>query len=349
MTLNLAVAGAGLIGRRHIQLILESGECTLCAIVDPAPEAIGLAQDCGVPVLKDLAELLGGKDAPDGVVLATPTPVHVAQCLACIAAGVAVLVEKPLAATFDDGVALCRAIEDRDAAVLVGHHRVHSPIMGRACAAIAAGEIGDVVGINGRAMFFKPDSYFAEAPWRQESGGGPVLINLIHDLGNLRALGGEIEAVQAFTSNTARKAVVEDTAAITLRFVSGALGTFMLSDTAATPWSWEQTARENPYFAALDGEDCYVVAGTRGALAVPTLRLWQYARGSERSWARPFETSTLAVTPADPLACQLAHFCAVIRGTATPLVTARDGLQNLRIASAIAESAASGRVVSTLD
>ena len=53
------------------------------------------------------------------------------------------------------------------------------------------------------------------------------------------------------------------------------------------------------------------------------------------------------VDRSDPLAHQLAHFCAVIRGEAKPLVSARDGLQNLRITEAIAEAARTGRVIST--
>ncbi len=344
---RIAVAGAGLVGRQHIRLIMDSADCVLSAVVDPAPEAGMLGRDLGVPVFTDIDALLGGDDRPDGMILATPTPLHPAQCIACAEAGVAVLVEKPLAATYAEGIALCRAIEDCQAPVLVGHHRVHSPIMARARDLIAEGAIGTVVGLNGNAMFHKPDSYFAAAPWRSQPGGGPILINLIHDIGNLRMLGGEIIAVQAFCSNTARHGAVEDTAAIILRFASGALGTFLLSDAAATPWSWEQTSRENPAFATYDQEDCYVVAGTDGSLAIPTMRMWRYSGDAEKSWWRPFETITADIARDDPLKCQLAHFRDVITGDAAPLVTARDGLQNLRIAEAIAESAAAGKVVET--
>ena len=56
---------------------------------------------------------------------------------------------------------------------------------------------------------------------------------------------GDIVAVQAFSSHATRGFPVEDTVAINLRFASGALGTFMLSDTAACARSWEQTTQEN--------------------------------------------------------------------------------------------------------
>jgi predicted dehydrogenase len=53
------------------------------------------------------------------------------------------------------------------------------------------------------------------------------------------------------------------------------------------------------------------------------------------------------VNEADPLERQLAHFCAVVRGEAAPLVTVRDGLQNLKITEAIAEAARTGRIIET--
>jgi predicted dehydrogenase len=119
----------------------------------------------------------------------------------------------------------------------------------------------------------------------------------------------------------------------------------MLSDTAASPRSWEQTSRENTSYATYPDEDCYVVVGTRGSLSVPTMRLKLYDRDEDRSWWKPFRADVAAVERSDPLAHQLAHFCAVIRGEAEPLVSARDGLQNLRVTEAIADAARTGSIV----
>ena len=342
--LKIAVAGAGAIGRRHMELIAQSPECALCAIVDPAPGAVETARKAGVPLHGSLAELFVHQ-RPDGVIIGTPNPLHVENALDCIAAGVAALVEKPVAHTLPEGVRLYEAAERAHAKILVGHHRAHSPILAKAREIIAQGTLGSLVAVQGSAMFFKPDSYFEEAPWRRQPGGGPVLINMIHEIGNLRSLCGEIVAVQAFASSTTRGFPVEDTVAINLKFANGALGTFLVSDTAASARSWEQTSQENRSYATYADEDCYVVVGTRGSLAIPTMRVKAYDKPDDRSWWKPFHTSVAQVDRSDPLEHQLAHFCAVIRGDARPLVTVRDGLMNLRITEAIAEAARTGIIV----
>jgi Oxidoreductase family, NAD-binding Rossmann fold len=127
--LRIAVVGAGAIGRKHIALIKGSAECTLSAIVDPSPAVLDLAAGAGVPWFRTLAELLT-QDRPDGVVIATPNPLHVDNALACIEAGVVALVEKPIAHTVDEAERLCRAVDATGARVLIGHHRAHSPCRG---------------------------------------------------------------------------------------------------------------------------------------------------------------------------------------------------------------------------
>ena len=341
---RIAVAGAGLIGLRHIEETQRSQSAQLAAIVDPSPKAAEIAKKEGVPIYGSLAELIA-KDRPDGIVLATPNQMHVEQSLQCIAAGIPVLVEKPIAHTLEEGQRLVESAERASAKLLVGHHRPHSPILHKAVEVIKSGILGPVVAVMGSAVFYKPDNYYDEAPWRREPGGGPILINMIHEVGNLRAMVGEIVAVQAFTSNATRKFAVEDTVAINLRFANGALGTFLLSDTAGSPKSWEQTSQENKDYATYPDEDAYVVMGASGSLAVPTMRLKYYSRKEDRSWYKPFKTEVIALDRADPLARQIEHFAAVIRGEAKPLVSGRDGLQNLRVTDAIVQAARTGKAV----
>jgi predicted dehydrogenase len=343
--LKLAVAGAGVIGRAHMGVIAHNPNCELIGIADPTDAAQQLAHQQGVAWFASLEELLAVA-RPDGVILATPNAWHVSQALQCIAAGVPVLVEKPIAHTVADAQRLVEATEAHHAKVLIGHHRAHSPIMRQAKAIIDAGHLGRLVSVVGSAMFFKPDSYFTDAPWRRELGGGPVLINLIHEIHNLRMLCGDIVEVQAMSSNAVRGFAVEDTASLTFRFASGVLASFLVSDTSASARSWEQTSQENKAYASYDDEDCYVIAGTMGSLSVPTMRLKTYPTAQDRSWFKPFQCSRVDLDREDPLKLQMDHFLQVIQGHATSLVSARDGLQNLLVVEAIAQAAQSKQAVS---
>ena len=323
----------------------------LASIVDPGPRAAALAAQYGVPLYTTLAEALD--DKPDGVIVATPNALHVEQGLACVEARIPAMVEKPLAHTLEAGKRLVTAAEAAGVPLLVGHMRRHSPIMDEAIRVVRSGKLGKLVAVMGSAVYCKPaaDGYF-DPPndWRRRPGGGPILINMIHEVDAMRSMMGEIVAVQAQASSAIRGFEVEDTVAITLSFAGGALGTFMLSDTAASPRSWEQTSQENKAYATYDDEDAYVVMGTHGSLSIPTMRLRTYATDADRSWFKPFESSVVPMARADPLALQIAHFADVIRGRAQPLVSGRDGLMNLRVVEAIAKAAKmGGRVEVPLD
>ena len=355
---RLSVAGAGLIGFRHIEEIQKSAGCELVSIVDPHPPTkiaglgnnAALSGSAGVPMYSSLTEMLA-KDKPDGVILATPNQLHADQAIECINAGITVFIEKPVAQTLVDGMRVCEAAEAAGVRVLVGHHRRHSPVLHKVVEVVQSGILGKIVGVIGSAVFYKPDSegyYDGLNAWRREPGGGPILLNLIHEIGNLRAMVGEIVSVQAFTSNVTRGFKVEDTAAINLKFANGALGSFLLSDTAGSAKSWEQTSQENKQYPTYPDEDCYTIIGNRGSLSVPTMRLKYYKQDKDRSWYKPFVCETLYVDRKDPLAEQIAHFAAVIRGEAEPLVSARDGLQNLRVTEAVVEAARTGSSVDTV-
>ena len=346
-SLKLVVVGPGLIGKQHIRLIKARDDCELLAVVAPDHEPNhAVAREHDVPLFHDLAECIS-RCSIDGAIISSPNQFHAEQARICIEAGIPVLVEKPVTASVGEGEALVALVERYGAKVLVGHHRAHSPLLAKAREIIRDGRLGRLVSVMGSAQFHKPKSYFDAGPWRTQPGGGPILINLIHEIGNLRSMCGEIAAVQAFSSSAIRGHAVEDTVAINLMFANGALGTFLLSDAAACARSWEQTSRENPVYPTYPDEDCYVISGTRGYLSVPTFRLKYHVEGAEPSWWEPFTEETIEVLREEPLSCQLDHFVQVIRGIAEPLVAAADGLRNLQITEAIARSAAERRIVET--
>ena len=254
------------------------------------------------------------------------------------------IVEKPIGDTVAGATRLVEAGEQAGVPVLTGHHRNYSPVMAKAREIVRSGRLGPIVAVVGTALFAKPDDYFdVGGGWRTQPGGGPILLNLIHEVNNLLTLVGGIVRVQAVTSSATRGFPVEDTAAMVFTFANGALGTFLLSDAAASPRSWEQTSQENASYSSHDDEDCYHIAGTRGSLSVPTMRVRTFPGAP--SWWTPFETATEAVDRSDPLANQVAHFAAVIRGEAQPVCSGRDGLNTLRVVDAVIEAARTGAPV----
>lgn len=340
-TVRIGVAGAGLIGRRHLSIIdAAAGDTALMAIADPDPSSAATADAHGVPHFQTVAEMLAS-EKPDGIVLATPNRYHLEDALLCIKAGVPVLVEKPLATTADEGRKIVEASKDTGVPVLTGHHRRYNPIIQKARELIAGGAIGKIVSVHASFWLYKPDDYF-DTTWRREQGGGPVYINLIHDIDLLQYLCGPVETVMALESNATRNFDVEDSAALTVRFANGALGTVNLSDSIVAPWSWEMTAKENPAYPATD-QSAYWIGGTRGSLELPGLRLWH--QGKNRSWMEPIERKHLPLQSGDPLVEQIRHFAAVIRGHEKPLVNALDGFLALQAVEAVKRSAASGQPV----
>jgi predicted dehydrogenase len=206
---------------------------------------------------------------------------------------------------------------------------------------IEQGRLGRTVAVQGHFWATKPDDYFA-VDWRRDKGGGPVFLNLIHDIDLFRYLLGEIVSVQAEESNAVRGHAVEDTAVVLLRFASGALGSITVSDCVVAPWSWELTTGENSAFPR-HGEACYQIGGTLGSLSIPQLELWSYP--AKRGWLEPMARERFSFTPEDPLTAQIRHFCDVIRGAVSPVVSGREGLQTLKVIEAIKQAARSGEAV----
>ncbi|MFT3691167.1 Gfo/Idh/MocA family protein [Paenirhodobacter sp.] len=336
-TLNIAVIGAGVIGRTHIDTLERMPGMRLSAIVDPVA-----AESCGVPCLPDVAALIASGLA-DAAIVATPNETHLPVSAALLRAGLPVLLEKPVAESLDSALRLIAVAEETGVPVLVGHHRRHNPITRAARDAIAAGVLGDLVMATVTCALAKPDPYF-NAAWRRNPGaGGPLLINLVHEIDLLRHFFGEIATVQALTSNARRGFAVEDTAAVCLRFASGGLATLCISDAAAGPWAWDLTSGENPARFPAHPVSAHMYAGSKAGLSLPDLTLWRHPGAPD--WTAEMVPERLAHTPGDPYEAQLAHFADLIRHGGTPHVSARDATANIIVLDAIRVAAETGRIV----
>ena len=337
--LTIAVIGAGVIGRRHVETALQSPLWKLAGIAEPSDAGKDYTERLGVPWQRAAVDLLD-EVKPAAAVIATPNETHRDMALACIERGIPVIVEKPIAGTLADAMAIVQASERAGVPVLVGHHRRYNPIVRAARVAIGEGLLGKLTNASVLYMFYKPPHYF-DAAWRRGLDGGPVLINLIHEIDLIRHLCGEIESVQAFTSSEVRGFEVEDTAAVLLRLTNGALVTLSLSDTAVSPWSWDLATSESAVFPAPPTPvHTHFLCGTEGSLTLPTLESWSYRAG--KSWTLPLSREALLVERADPYVEQLDHLYRVIRLGEVPRITAAEGALTLRATLAVREAARCG-------
>jgi predicted dehydrogenase len=335
----LGLVGCGVIGRRHAEIAADLGGCRLAAIADPDPAVAAFATRLGADHVPDLPTMLAGHRL-DGVILATPTPAHADGAQAVIAAGLPVLIEKPIADGLDAARRITAAADAARVPVLVGHHRRHSPIVAATRDLLRAGEIGRLLAVNLLWAVRKPDSYYA-VDWRTKPGAGPVLTNMIHEIDLLRFVCGEIVAVTAETGRRARGLAVEDTAVALLRFADGAVATLLATDAAPSPWSWDGATGENTGLA-MARENYLRFLGDQGSLEFPDLHLWRYPPDiDEPGWQRPLARHGRIVRPDDPYRRQLCHFLAVIRGEERPVSDGADATRSLAATLAIHHAALS--------
>jgi predicted dehydrogenase len=347
--LRIGIIGAGFMGRRHAGFVAAEPATELTAVADPFSK--DLARDSGVPHFTDHRDLLAS-GLVDAVIIANPNAAHVATAVDCLNAGLPALLEKPVATSLAEVRELSLAQQQSSTPILVGHHRRHHPAVAAARRVIADGGLGRLVAVSGMWLARKADSYF-DADWRRRKGAGVMLINLVHDLDLLRFICGEITSVQARVSNSVRGFDVEDTASLVLEFDGGALGSFIVSDAAVSPWGWDQATEDDPAFPYFPGTNCYSIAGTEGSLSFPQLAHYRHA-GTHREagradWNHPLSVSYEARNPGDSYTNQLRHFAAVVRGAEQPLVTVDDAGRTLALIEAAQRASETGGAVAIAD
>jgi predicted dehydrogenase len=343
---KLAVIGAGLIGARHAELISANEVCSLVGVCDKDQSRKAVADRCQAPFYTSVEQLVE-HEKPSGVIIATPNSQHASVAEVCTKRSIHVLIEKPIADTLEQAQHIVKTSKIYGTQVLVGHHRRHNPLISKTRDLVRGGALGGLIGVSVLWALMKPDAYY-EVGWRRERFiGGPALINLIHDLDSLRFICGEITEIYAQTRSEARGFAVEDSLSISICFESGALGTVLASDACPSPWSYEATAGENPFYFNTD-ESCYHFIGTSGALAFPTMNFWRYPENTQKGWQYPMERTCIKVDSGDPLKNQLEHFCRVVEEEEDPKIDGEDGAKSLATVLAVHESALKRKPINPL-
>ena len=339
--INISIVGTGLMGLQHIKAITKSKKANLHSIVDISKNATSLSKKYKVPLYSSVSELLRSKNL-DAVIVATPNQLHEKHTVNFLKNKIPVLLEKPISDNIMSAKKIISSAKKNKTPLLIGYHRRHNSIVSKVKDIINSGKLGNIVSANVLCWLYKHKEYYKEK-WRISKGGGPLGINLVHDIDMICYLLGPIQYVQAFTTNKTRKFKVEDTATVSLIFKSGALCTLNISDTIVAPWSYELTAGENPAYP-ITNQSAYMIGGTKGSLQFPNLKNWFYKK--ERSWWNKILVKEDKYKKDDnTLINQINHFAEVVAKKVKPKVNGNDGLVSLKIFAAITKSADSGKKI----
>jgi len=339
--INISIIGTGLMGLQHIKAISKSKKANLHSIVDISDNAKKLSNKYKIPLYSDVSSLLKSNKL-DAVIVATPNQLHEKHTISFLKKKIPVLLEKPISDNIKSAKKIIISSKKNKTPLLIGYHRRHNAIVSKVKTIIRSGKLGNIVSANVLCWLYKHKEYFKES-WRTSRGGGPLGINLVHDIDMICYLLGSIRYVQAFTTNKNRKFKVEDTATVSLIFESGALCTLNISDTIVAPWSYELTAGENPAYPVTN-QSAYMIGGTKGSIQFPNLKHW-FNKG-ERSWWKPIFHKDMNIRLSRfTLINQINHLCDVVLNKTKPKVTGDDGLQSLKIFDAILKSTKSGKKI----
>ena len=339
--INISIVGTGLMGLQHIKAISKSKKANLHSIVDISDNAKKLSNKHKIPLYSDVSSLLKSNQL-DAVIVATPNQLHEKHTISFLKKKIPVLLEKPISDNIKSAKKIITSSKKNKTPLLIGYHRRHNAIVSKVKTIIRSGKLGNIVSANVLCWLYKHKEYFKET-WRTSRGGGPLGINLVHDIDMICYLLGSIRYVQAFTTNRTRKYKVEDTATVSLIFESGALCTLNISDTIVAPWSYELTAGENPTYPVTN-QSAYMIGGTKGSIQFPNLKYWFYKK--ERSWwNKIFLKSDINKKDDNTLVNQIDHFSDVVLKKVKPKVNGNDGLNSLKIFAAITKSSKTGKKI----
>ncbi|MFJ4771172.1 Gfo/Idh/MocA family protein [Streptomyces uncialis] len=335
--LVVGLLGAGAMARAHLPAWLALGaRITVLSASGRAAELARTYQDRGVTVARDLGELLSGCDIVD---ICTPTPSHRELALAAIAAGRPVVCEKPLALTTEDAALVARTAEAAGVPLFPAHVVRYFPAYAAAAGAVAAGRIGTPSVLR----FTRGGAYPVWAPWFADPAlsGGILVDQMIHDMDFARLLAGEVVRVHArvrvgrFTDGGGPDRPGHPTASGTalLTHASGAVSR-LLGVWGRPGLPFRTTFRVSGPDGVLEHDS---TAGAAGAPAG--------GRDVEAPAGGSDAEAPGSALAESPYLTQLREFAAAVAGGPPPGVSAWDGVAAVRIATAAAESARTGKPV----
>ena len=338
--LRVAVVGCGRISGKHFDAIeAHADDVELVAVCDSDTQrlqAAGERAGGGVQAYASLTRLLAESNA-DLVVLATPSGLHPAQTVEIAESGRHVMTEKPMATRWQDGVRMVETCDRAGVYLFVVKQNRRNRTLQLLKRAMEQHRFGRIYMVSINVFWTRPQSYYDMDAWRGtwEFDGGALMNQASHYVDLLDWLIGPVESVQAYIGTLARDIEVEDTAALSLRWRSGALGN--MSVTMLTyPKNYEGSI-------TILGEKGSVRVG---GVAVNEIQHWEFDEKTaedERIESANYETTSVYGF-GHPLYYE--NVIQTLRGETEPETDGREGLRSLELLIAAYLSARDGRRVS---
>ena len=333
MVMNVGIVGAGLQGKRRVQALKRFNNDRLLAVADIDQDAAkSLVSGTDAKPYRnweDIAE----KDDINAVVICTPQNLHAPIAISAMNNGKHVLCEKPLAMNPTEGAKMVAVAEDNHVKLKCGFNHRHHPGIKQAHLWVKQGVLGEIMsirchyGIGGRPGYDKE--------WRADlkiAGGGQLMDQGMHLLDLCRWFVGEFHEAFGFLATSYwDMAPLEDNAFALLRSQEGKI---VSMHTSWTQW-------KNQFIFEVFGKDGYVIVdGLGGSYGTEKVIL------GKRAFLEPFREESIEFRGED---CswqeEWQEFVSAIHENREPLSNGYDGLQVLRLAHAIYESAHSGSAV----
>ncbi|MDB5568340.1 MAG: oxidoreductase-like [Tardiphaga sp.] len=297
--LRVGVVGAGVMGTNHGRVMAGLPGIELVGIVDPLPEhRARAAKMIGCPTFSELDQLIAA--GVDAVTVAAPTHLHHQVALACIARGIHVLVEKPIASTVAEGREIVEAARAAGVTLMVGHVERFNPAVAAVKQAIKGEDILSIA--ITRVGPFPP----------RMSDVGVVIDLAVHDIDLIRWFT-ESDIIDVQSQLASAIAEREDIALLQFRTESGVLAHIN------TNWLTPFKART-------------VTVATRGKYVMGDLLTRQVTECFGFQTDGSYSMRHLPVGQDEPLRAELLAFLDAVRSGGVPAVTGEEGVASLEIA-----------------
>jgi UDP-N-acetylglucosamine 3-dehydrogenase len=297
--LKIGVVGVGVMGSNHARVLSEMAGVELVGVVDPDRKQRGfVARTLGCAEFADLDALIGA--GIDAVTIAAPTHLHHDIALTCIARGLHVLVEKPIAPTVEEGRAIVAAARRAGVTLMIGHVERFNPAVESIKRAIKDQDILSIA--ITRVGPFPP----------RMSNVGVVIDLAVHDIDLIRWFtDSEIVEIQPQLSSAVAER--EDIALLQFRTASGVLAHIN------TNWLTPFKART-------------IHVATRDKYLIGDLLTLQVTECFGFQPDGSYSMRHLSVGYAEPLRAELRAFVDAIRAGSAPAVTGEEGVASLEVA-----------------